>query len=82
MDAYETITAQIIAETHSEALILRVMKLIRTGKLDASLVKVLWVDQDDDGHAFVRDLPIDASGEFEVSWPRGFFSERYAEMED
>jgi len=75
-------TAQIIAETHSEALILRVMKLIRTGKLDASLVKVLWVDQDDDGHAFVRDLPIDASGEFEVSWPRGFFSERYAEMED
>jgi len=75
-------TAQIIAETHSEALILRVMKLIRTGKLDASIVKVLWVDQDDDGHAFVRDLPIDASGEFEVSWPRGFFSERYAEMED
>jgi predicted ATPase len=75
-------TAQIIAETHSEALILRVMKLIRTGKLDASRVKVLWVDQDDDGHAFVRDLPIDASGEFEVSWPRGFFSERYAELED
>ena len=75
-------TAQIIAETHSEALILRVMKLIRTGKLDASLVKVLWVDQDDDGHAFVQDLPIDASGEFEVSWPHGFFSERYAELED
>jgi len=75
-------TAQIIAETHSEALILRVMKLIRTGKLDASRVKVLWVDQDDDGHAFVRDLPIDASGEFEVSWPGGFFSERYAELED
>ncbi len=75
-------TAQIIAETHSEALILRVMKLIRTGNLDASLVKVLWVDQDNDGHAFARDLPIDASGEFEVSWPRGFFSERYSEMED
>lgn len=75
-------TAQIIAETHSESLILRVMKLIRTGNLDASLVKVLWVDQDKDGHAFVRDLPIDKSGEFEVSWPHGFFSERYAEMED
>ena len=75
-------TAQIIAETHSEALILRVMKLIRTGKLDASAVKVLWVDQDQQGHAYVRDLPIDASGEFEVSWPQGFFSERYAEMED
>jgi hypothetical protein len=75
-------TAQIIAETHSEALILRVMKLIRIGKLDAAAVKVLWVDQDGQGHAFVRDLPIDASGEFEVSWPRGFFSERYAEMED
>ena len=75
-------TAQIIAETHSEALILRVMKLIRTRNLDASLVKVLWVDQDENGHAFVRDLPFDASGEFEVSWPRGFFSERYAEMED
>jgi predicted ATPase len=75
-------TAQIIAETHSEALILRVMKLIRTRQLNASDVKVLWVDQDPDGNAFHRDLPIDASGEFEVPWPRGFFSDRYLELDD
>jgi len=73
---------QIIAETHSEALILRIMKLIRTGRLDSESVNVLWVDQDETGTSFVRKLPIDPSGEFEVSWPRGFFSERYAEMDD
>jgi predicted ATPase len=71
---------QVIVETHSEHLILRIQRRIREGSLDASQVKVLYVDQDSDGSSHVIDLKIGADGEFATEWPGGFFEERITEL--
>ena len=70
---------QIIAETHSEHLILRVLKLIRTGKLSSDMISVLYVDQDNMNQAKVTKIGVDTRGEFTIRWPRGFFRERLLE---
>lgn len=71
---------QLVVETHSEHLMLRVQTRIREGKLNADDIKVLYVDTDDDGSARVLDLLLDQSGEFLDEWPEGFFEERFREM--
>lgn len=71
---------QFVIETHSESLMLRILRRIREGKIEASKVKVLYIDQDDAGASEIHDLPITADGEFAVSWPKGFFDERLEEI--
>jgi len=73
-------TGQIIAETHSEHVVLRMMRLVREGKLSHTSLQILYVDQDSDGKSTVVELPLDKYGEFEVDWPRGFFDERLNEL--
>ena len=78
-----------LIETHSEHLILRILRRIRqttNGELPAHIppvkpddVCVLWVDNLGDGTTFQR-LRIDDQGEFIDRWPRGFFSERAEEL--
>lgn len=70
---------QIIAETHSEHLILRIQKLIRTKKLKPEDVSVLYVSRCHDG-SNVKRLRIDDDGEFLDLWPDGFFPERMKEV--
>lgn len=73
-------TGQIIAETHSEHVVLRMMRLVREGKLSHTCLQILYVDQDSDGKSTVVELPLDKDGEFEATWPHGFFDERMLEL--
>ena len=71
---------QLIVETHSEHLMLRVQRRIREGALDPALVAVLYVDQDVDGNAHIKRLRLNGSGEFLDDWPDGFFDDRLEEV--
>lgn len=71
---------QVIAETHSEALMLRIQRRIREGLLNPDEVVVLYVDQDELGTAVVRELRLDGDGDFIDAWPHGFFAERFDDI--
>ena len=73
--------AQFLIETHSESLMLRILRRIREGRLPPDDVQVLYVDQDETGTSVVTELPISADGEFMTRWPKGFFDERLEELE-
>lgn len=70
---------QWIVETHSEALMLRIQRRIREGKLSKNDVSVLYVDSGENG-AVVTPIHLDDEGDFTVHWPDGFFEERLDEM--
>ena len=67
---------QLIVETHSEHLLLRVQRAIREGSFNSSDLKVLYVDQSPEYGAFVQDIELNSRGEFVVPWPDGFFDDR------
>ncbi len=83
--------AQALIETHSEHIILRILRRIRQTTDDElppnghippvkpDDVCVLWVDNLGDGTTIQR-LRIDERGEFIDRWPKGFFSERAEEL--
>lgn len=78
-----------LVETHSEHLLLRLLRRIReatdVGSQDGD-VRIgtsdlsVWYVEMLDGSASVRRLHIDESGEFLDRWPRGFFEERAKEL--
>jgi predicted ATPase len=78
-----------IIETHSEHLILRLLRRIRettAGELPPDAlplrpedVSVIWVEGGQDGTT-MKQLEIDETGEFVDRWPRGFFEERAEEL--
>lgn len=80
---------QCLIETHSEHLILRILRRIRQttdGELPEHIppvkpddVCVLWVDNLGDGTTITR-LRIDGNGEFIDRWPHGFFREREEDL--
>ena len=80
---------QFLIETHSEHLILRLLRRVREttdGELPPGLpevkpehVGVLYVDNGEGGMR-ITPLPIDETGEFTERWPRGFFVEREDEL--
>jgi predicted ATPase len=71
---------QVIVETHSEHLMLRLQRRIREGTLDADDICILYVDQTKEGVATVKRLRINSDGEFLDQWPHGFFDERLDEL--
>lgn len=74
-------SVQYIIETHSENLILRMMKRIREGRLNPADVQVIYIDQDSTGRSSAIELPLDEHGDFVRPWPHGFFDERLHEIE-
>lgn len=82
----------IIAETHSEHLMLRALKRIRQTFNGSLLNKELELHPDDvainyfepmpDGTTRVHEIRIAADGEFIDKWPNGFFPERDQELFD
>ncbi|MBD7997494.1 AAA family ATPase [Oerskovia gallyi] len=69
---------QVIVETHSENLVLRVRRHVAEGNLDPSMVNILWFDGDSDGASA---LQIDIRRDGSVSeWPDGVFSEDLNEV--
>jgi predicted ATPase len=78
-----------IVETHSEHLILRLLRRIREAH-DGSLpqghpglrpddLSVLYLERGEGG-SVVHQLRVDETGEFVDRWPKGFFEERAAEL--
>lgn len=79
----------LLVETHSEHIILRLLRRIRE-TADEEIppgvegvaprdISVVYVENSDDGVRF-RPLRVDAAGEFIDRWPRGFFEERAEEL--
>ncbi len=78
-EAVNTYHHQLIVETHSEHLMLRVQKLIRAKKSKPQDVCVLYVSRGDAGSSVQR-LELNESAGFLESWPGGFFPERLQEL--
>ena len=70
---------QLLIETHSEHLILRLQKLVRLGKLTPDDVSILFVTRESNGSKATRFL-LDEQGDFVEDWPGGFFPERLREL--
>ena len=80
---------QLIVETHSEHLLLRLLRRIReTTEKDLPEgapaftidgLSVLYVETGEEGMQ-VRKLRVDPSGDFQDEWPHGFFEERAKEI--
>ncbi len=78
-----------ILETHSEHLILRILRRIREtayGELEEGLrpikpedVQVIYAEPTVNG-TILHDLPITLEGDFARKWPDGFFTERAKEL--
>lgn len=72
---------QFIIETHSEHLILRLQRLVRTGVLSPQDISVLYVLRGKEGSGSqVIPLRLDEEGDFLDEWPGGFFPERLKEL--
>ena len=79
----------LLIETHSEHILLRLLRRIRekTGDelppgvagLMAEELSLIYVESDGQGVRF-RPLRVDAEGEFLDQWPSGFFEERAGEL--
>lgn len=78
-----------LIETHSEHLLLRIMRRMRetfNGNLEDGLapvkpedVAVLFVEPDG-GQSLVREMPLNERGELVKAWPGGFFEESMREI--
>lgn len=82
-------TKTVLVETHSEHIMLRLLRRIRetsenelppgvTG-LSPDDLSVIYVEASDEGVRF-RPLRVDKEGEFLDRWPKGFFEERAEEL--
>ena len=79
-----------LIETHSEHLLLRIMKRMRyTAEGKEGRNKLLDITPDDvcllyvdshKGRTFIRELQLDYDGSLLSKWPNGFFEESYNEM--
>ena len=79
----------LIVETHSEHIMLRLLRRIRettddelppgVARLSPEDLSIIYVETADDG-VRIRSLRVDAEGEFLDRWPLGFFEERAGEL--
>jgi predicted ATPase len=81
-------TNQFVLETHSEHLLLRIMRRIRETSrgvvneippVYADDISVLYIDNAGD-HAVVRPMPLSEDGQLLYDWPEGFFEEGLREV--
>ena len=80
---------QFIIETHSEHLLLRIMKRIKETtagtivdddlKLTPEDISILYVEPTN-GQSIVMEMPLNENGELVKAWPGGFFEEGLREM--
>jgi SAM-dependent methyltransferase len=71
---------QLIVETHSEHLLLRLQRRIREGGIPPEHIAVYYVAPAGDASAMVRRLRLDERGFFIDPWPAGFFDESLVEL--
>jgi predicted ATPase len=68
-----------LIETHSEHLVLRIQRLVRSGVLKPTDVSFVFVARGAEG-SYTQVVDIDADGDFITEWPGGFFPERLREL--
>jgi predicted ATPase len=66
---------QIIVETHSENILLRVQRAVAEGQLPRENVIVYWVRQSPDGRSRIDPVEFDPMGYPMGNWPPGVFAE-------
>jgi predicted ATPase len=69
----------ILVETHSEHLILRLLKRLREGILKPEDLAIYYFENDK-GKTISHRISVDSDGEFTTPWPEGFFDERLEEL--
>jgi len=69
----------ILVETHSEHLILRMLKRLREGILKPEDLAIYYFENDK-GKTISSRICVDSDGEFTTPWPEGFFEERLEEL--
>lgn len=79
LDTAKAGRGQVLVETHSENLLLRIRRRIAEGVTDPDLVALYWVEDLADGSSCVRRIQILPNGEVDY-WPEGVFSESYQEV--
>jgi hypothetical protein len=77
LNSVENTNGNLIVETHSEALILRIRRRIAEG-LSPSLISLVYVEDTEAGSR-IRKIPINDTGEVDW-WPEGIFSEAFMEV--
>ncbi|MBF0370704.1 MAG: AAA family ATPase [Magnetococcales bacterium] len=79
MATAKTGRGQVVVETHSENLLLRIRRRIAEGNMDPDDVGLYWVEDLPEGGSRVKQIPIDSDGEV-AWWPERVFSEGYQEV--
>jgi len=82
----------LLVETHSEHVLLRILKRIRQTNSDPALaqgypihpqsISIIYCDPNPDGTTRAIALKVTSDGQFIGRWPRGFFAERDGELFD
>jgi hypothetical protein len=82
--------AQLVIETHSEHMLLRILRRIRETtagtltdpnfRISADDVSVLYFDPSPEGVTRISRIRISSDGDFLDRWPNGFFAERMQEL--
>lgn len=70
---------RIVIETHSEHLIRKLQVLIadKNNMFTNEMIKIYYVDKDEQGVANVEEMKILPNGKFEKRWPSGFFDKAH-----
>ena len=68
---------QIVIETHSEHLLLRIRRLVAEGRIKADDVSILYVEREA-SESKVLQLELTERGQI-PNWPKGFFADAYDE---
>jgi hypothetical protein len=78
-----------LIETHSEHLVLRIMRRMRetfTNELPPGAhpttpndIAIYYVENDE-GQTIIREMPLNETGDLVKAWPGGFFEERFPEL--
>ncbi len=71
---------QVVIETHSEHLLLRIQRRIRAGSMSSDDLGVLYVELGGTGIPTVTPIEIDERGQLKTAWPNGFFDERLEDL--
>jgi predicted ATPase len=79
---------QVLVETHSEHLILRLQQHVASGNIPASDVRIFYISNDistevnpgsQTADKEIIPIDIDSKGQFTRPWPKGFFPEKLEE---
>jgi len=73
-------STQFLIETHSEHLILRLLRRIREQQLKPDVVNILYINTKPGEQTTVTSMKIGDDGDFIEQWPEGFFAERAEEL--